>query len=138
MVAFAPLAGTLGTLRRRLGLERATLLAGLAAPAVATEALQRHLPDGTPAVADLAADLAGIGIGLACAHAASRLRHARRPAQRRFVMRLGADRRRTPRTGSSERRRSPGRGGRDRPAPAGRLDYLHRAPRRRRPLPAPR
>ena len=106
VIVFALLAGALGALRRRLRLERTTLLVGLVALAAATEALQRHLPDRTPAVADLAADLAGIGIGLLCARAGAGLRHRRRPAQKRFVMRLGADRRRRPRPESAERRRA--------------------------------
>ena len=105
VIVFALLAGTLGALRRRLRLERATLAVGLAALAAATEALQRHLPDRTPAAADLAADVAGIGLGLLCAHAASRPRRSRGPA-RRFTLRLGADRRRETRSGSAERRRA--------------------------------
>ncbi len=104
VIVFALLACALGALRRRLRLERTTLVAGLVALAAATEALQRHLPDRTPAVGDLAADLAGIVIGLGCAYLWSRLRYARRPAQRRFVLRLGADRRRRVRTGPADRR----------------------------------
>ena len=115
VIVFALLAGALGALRRRLRLERATLVVGLAALAAATEALQRHLPDRTPAAADLAADVAGIGLGLLCARAASRLRRSRGPA-RRFTMRLGADRRREARPGSAERRA--GRVGRARAHPS--------------------
>ena len=103
-IVFALLAATLGTLRRRLRLERLTLLTGLVALAAGTEALQRHLPDRTPAVHDLAADLAGIAIGLLCARLGSELRYAGRPAQRRFVLRLDADRRHRVRPESADRR----------------------------------
>ena len=105
VITFALLAGALGGLRRQLRLERATLLAGLVGLALATEALQRHLPDRTPAASDLMANLAGIALGLACVELWRWCRYGCRPAQRRFYLRSGVDRRRRPRLGDGERRR---------------------------------
>ena len=56
-------------LRRQLGAGRATTVLALVTLALASEALQRHLPDRTPSLHDLGIDLAGIGVGLLLARA---------------------------------------------------------------------
>ena len=63
--AFAALAVVAAALRRPMGATRWQAAALLALVALASEALQRHLPDRSPSVEDLVMDLTGAGLGVA-------------------------------------------------------------------------